>query len=66
MNISANTPVQSPIGKKTLDSTGSAVCVTRMNPEKVYLRVSDLIQDYINNGDEKAWRELRLSEFELQ
>jgi hypothetical protein len=47
------------IGKKPLDNTGSAIGAARMNPENTFKRITDLLQDYINNNNERAWQEIR-------
>jgi hypothetical protein len=40
--IGSGSLVDSPIGKKPLDSTGSAIGAARMNPEKAFKRISAL------------------------
>src|SRR5271169_1921673 len=61
MNIGSKQPqiVDSPIGKKALDSTGSAVAAARMDPLKAYCGTPLLLQEYINTGSETAWSEIR-------
>jgi len=65
--------VQSPIGKKQLDSSGSLVGAARMDPAESYSPVPNveetddpnLIFTASFNGEE-VWRELRLSEYDLK
>ena len=57
--LKTDSMVQSPIGKKQLDSTSSAVGAARMNPENTFKRITDLLQDYINNNNERAWQEIK-------
>ncbi|MGD1120273.1 MAG: DUF362 domain-containing protein [Dehalococcoidales bacterium] len=51
--------VQSPIGKKRLDSTGSAVGAARMDPAETYIYIAKLLQEYINTGSAPAWQKIR-------
>jgi hypothetical protein len=55
-----NRSVQSPLGKKQLDSTGAAIGAARMNPSEGYGANPILLKEYIDNGSEHAWREIRL------
>ncbi len=50
--------VQSPVGERRLDNGGSAVGAAQMDPAKGYGPVSGLLKQYIENGSEKAWREI--------
>jgi len=50
--------VQSPVGKKRLDGSGSVVGAARMNPADGYGPVPALLKEYIDSGSEKAWREI--------
>lgn len=52
--------VQSPIGKKPLDSRGSAIGAARINPQNTFKRITNLLQDHINNNNESAWQEIRM------
>ncbi len=51
--------IQSPVGKKRLDSHGSVIGAARMNPAEGYGPVPALLKEYIDSGSEKAWREIR-------
>jgi hypothetical protein len=59
MKISADRLVNSPIGKKPLDSAGSAIGAARMNPAETYIYIAKLLQEYINTGTESAWQKIR-------
>jgi len=50
--------VQSPIGKKRLDSRGSAVGAARMDPAEGYGPVPVLLKEYIDTDSEKAWKDI--------
>ncbi len=51
--------IQSPIGQKELDSTGSAIGAARMDPSQTYIYLAKLLQEYINTGSEPAWQTVR-------
>ncbi|MFC1958297.1 DUF362 domain-containing protein, partial [Chloroflexota bacterium] len=50
--------VESPLGRKQLDSTGAAIGASRVNPDNVYGPIPMLLKEYINEGSEKAWDEI--------
>jgi hypothetical protein len=52
-------PVNSPIGRRKIDSTGSAVGVVRMDANKSYAGIGELLQDYINRSDQGAWETIK-------
>jgi len=47
--------VDSPIGKQEIDTSGPPLGVVRMDPEKSYSNTGELLQKYINEGDQSAW-----------
>lgn len=51
--------VDSPIGKQQVDSTGSPIGVVRMDVDKSYAGVGELLQDFINNSDQESWEKIR-------
>jgi hypothetical protein len=59
MKTKSGSMVQSSIGKRRLDITGSAVGAARMNPADGYGTISLLLKEYIDKGSEKAWKEIR-------
>jgi len=59
MKMTLSSPVQSPLGREQLDSTGVAIGAARMNPDDGYGIIPMLLQEYINSGSEDAWREIR-------
>jgi hypothetical protein len=59
MNTKGKRGIDSPIGKQTADFSGSPVGVVRMDPDKSYIGVSELLQDYINNSNTAAWEKIK-------
>jgi len=51
--------VKSPIGKKPLDNTGSAIGAARMDPSQTYIYIAKLLQEHINTGSAPAWQKIR-------
>ena len=52
MSFSKDTQVDTPIGKQALDAAGSPVGVVRLDAEKSYAGVGELLKDYINDSDQ--------------
>lgn len=50
--------VNSPIGKKNVDSSGAAISGVRMNPSKAYGEIPSLLQKFINEKDNTAWNNI--------
>jgi len=50
--------VQSPIGQKPLDNTGSVVGAARMDPAETYIYIAKLLKEYIDTGAEPAWQKI--------
>jgi hypothetical protein len=53
-DIKART-VESSIGRRKVDSTGSPVGVVRMDVDKSYADVGELLKKYLNESDQEAW-----------
>ena len=51
--------VNSPFGERMTDSTGSPVGVVRMDPDKSYAGIGELLQEYINHSSQEAWEKIR-------
>ncbi|MBN1189744.1 MAG: DUF362 domain-containing protein [Dehalococcoidales bacterium] len=51
--------VSSMIGMVSLDDSGSPVGAARLDPANTYGAVSMLLKEYIDNGSEKAWEEIK-------
>jgi len=51
--------VDSPMGKQEIDSAGSPVGVVRMDVNRSYAGVGQLLQDYINSSNQDAWDKIR-------
>ena len=49
----------SPLGKKESDSTGSPVGVVRMDVNKSYAGISELLQKVINDSDQESWDQIK-------
>ncbi|MEW6185686.1 MAG: DUF362 domain-containing protein [Thermodesulfobacteriota bacterium] len=51
--------IDSPLGKRRPDSGGSPVGVARLDPEKAYLGIGELLQQVINNSSQEAWEKIK-------
>ena len=51
--------IESPLGKRLPDSAGSPVGVVRLDPEKSYAGVGDLLQQVINDSSQEAWDKIK-------
>jgi hypothetical protein len=51
--------VDSPLGREAVDSTGSPIGVVRMDVNESYAGIGELLQNYINNADERAWDRIK-------
>ena len=51
--------VDSPLGKRETDRTGSPLGVVRMDPEKSYAGIGELLQEYINHSSPEAWEKIK-------
>jgi hypothetical protein len=47
--------LDSPVGKQESDSTGALVGVVRMDSERSYAGLGDLLEEYINHTSQEAW-----------
>jgi hypothetical protein len=59
MSYSKGTQVDTPIGKQAVDKNGSPVGVVRLDVEKSYAGVGELLKDYINDSDQGAWDKIK-------
>lgn len=59
MNVPASFIVESPVGRRELDRIGSPVGVVRMDAEKSYAGVGELLEAFINRNDQEAWGKIR-------
>ncbi|MHA1727547.1 MAG: DUF362 domain-containing protein [Promethearchaeota archaeon] len=48
----------SPLGKKEADSSGSPVGVVRIDANKSYTGIRELLQKFINNSDQESWNQI--------
>jgi hypothetical protein len=51
--------VNSTTGRLPLDGTGSAVAAARLDPANTFAAVSQLMKEYIDNGSQKAWQDVK-------
>ena len=51
--------VESPIGEVSIDAAGSPIAVAKMDTEKAYTGIPELLKAYINDGDMQAWEEVK-------
>ena len=58
MNTAGTGQLITSIGKKEADRSGPPVGVVRLDPAKAYANVGELLQAYINDGDEQAWQRI--------
>ena len=49
----------SPLGKKVNDSSGSPIGVVRMDVNKSYAGIGELLQKFINNSDQESWDQIK-------
>lgn len=57
--MSRQSVVTTPVGKRQLDSKGSAIGAVRMNPELAYSCIPALLKEVIDKESEAAWDEIR-------
>ncbi len=51
--------VESPIGQRETDRSGSPVGVVRMDPAKSYSGIGELLQEYIHHSNPEAWEKIK-------
>jgi hypothetical protein len=54
-----STVVDSPIGKVSIDKTGSPVAAVKMEPDKSYVGVPALLQSFIDQANPDAWSKIK-------
>jgi Domain of unknown function (DUF362) len=57
--MSESESVRSSIGEVALDSGGATVAAVRMDPERSYAGVPELLKQVIDEGSESAWQAIR-------
>jgi len=50
--------VDSPFGRVEIDSGGSSIGAARIDPERAYDKIGELLKDVINEGSKEAWAEI--------
>jgi len=51
--------LDSPIGPQEVDASGAPVGLVRMDVEKSYAGVGELLKDYINNSNQASWDDIK-------
>ena len=51
--------VESPLGRREVDSSGSPVGVSRMDADEAYAGVGELLQEFLNESSQDAWERIR-------
>jgi hypothetical protein len=59
MNERQDLIVESPLGRKPIDSAGSPIGVARMDVENSYAGIGPYLQRFIDSGDKEAWKEIK-------
>jgi hypothetical protein len=59
MSQVAEGTVDSPVGRRALDSTGSPVGVVRLDPGQAYRGIPELLKDVIDEANESSWGEIQ-------
>lgn len=59
MDTSQDILVDSPIGRTKIDKSGSAVTVVRIAAAQAYVGVPDLLREFIDNSNTKAWEKIK-------
>lgn len=54
-----NSQVDTPVGKQIVDSAGQPVGVVRVDVEKSYAGIGQLLKDFINGSDPAAWKSIQ-------
>jgi len=54
-----STVVDSPIGKVSIDKTGSPVAVVKMDPNESYVGVPALLQNFVDEANPDAWNKIK-------
>ena len=59
MSFEKGTRVRSSIGELSTDTSGSAVAAVRMEPDRAYVGVPELLRQVIDDDSPEAWHEIR-------
>ncbi|MBW2092708.1 MAG: DUF362 domain-containing protein, partial [Deltaproteobacteria bacterium] len=51
--------IDSPLGRREVDTKGSPVGVVRMDADQSYSGVGELLQEYINHSNQEAWEKIK-------
>ena len=59
MSHTRNHDVETPIGRRAVDSDGSPIGAVRLEVERSYAGIGDLLKDFLNGSNEEAWKKIR-------
>ena len=59
MDVIKDMSVDSPIGRRKIDKSGSAVAVVRIDTAQAYVGIPDLLTEFINKSNAKAWENIK-------
>jgi len=59
MNYLKKVPLVSPLGTRESDTSGSPVGVVHLDPSRSYVGIGELLQQYIDNSDQRAWDQIK-------
>lgn len=59
MNSHDQVLINTPFGEISPDIDGSPIGLARIDPDKSYSGIGDLLQEFINNSDQAAWEKIR-------
>jgi len=52
--------IDTPVGKQQIDSEGSPVGVVHLDPNQSYVGTGELLQDFINTGNDDSWKLIKV------
>jgi Domain of unknown function (DUF362) len=59
MSYSKNEQLRTPVGKQAADSAGSPIGAVRVDVERSYAGIGDLLKDFINDSNQGSWQKIR-------
>jgi hypothetical protein len=60
MPTNKNMMVESPIGRKSIDTEGATIAGVRMDVQKAYAGIPLMLRTYINDKNEDAWKDIKI------
>ena len=59
MNPSKALILETPLGKREIDHSGSPLGVVRMDASQSYQGMGELLSKYIDSSDQESWRRIK-------